>query len=100
MKNINSNINIVWKKHALVRMMERGISREWVRQAILTGKVIEDYQFDKPFPSYLICSLSPDPLHVVTSYDEQNDRLYVITVYQPDLEHFESDYITRRKQNE
>jgi len=28
---------------------------------------------------------------------ETNEWAYVITVYEPDLEHFEADYKTRRK---
>ena len=81
MKHISSRTNFVWKKHALVRMMERGISRAWVKQTITTGNVIESYIEDRPFPSYLLCSLTPEPLHVVVSFDENNHTLYVITVY-------------------
>jgi len=31
---------ILWKKHALERMMERGISRAQVKQAISQGSII------------------------------------------------------------
>ena len=31
---------VLWKKHALERMMERGISRVQVKQAILKGSII------------------------------------------------------------
>ena len=87
--------NVLWKKHALERMMERGISRSRVKQAVLECNIIENYPNDYPVPSFLIATLIPDPLHVVASYDVSNGILYVITVYEPDLIHFESDYVTR-----
>ena len=37
------------------------------------------------------------PPHAVPALDETNEWAYVITVYEPDLEHFEADYKTRRK---
>lgn len=87
--------NFLWKKHALERMMERGISRARVKQAVLECNIIENYPNDYPVPSFLIATLTPEPLHVVASYDVSNGILYVITVYEPDLIHFESDYVTR-----
>jgi hypothetical protein len=33
----------------------------------------------------------------VAALDETNEWAYVITVYEPDLEHFEADYKTKRK---
>jgi len=57
---------INWQIHALARMLERGISREEVKEAIL--------------------------------YDETNHATYIITAYQPDLNHFETDLKTRQRQ--
>lgn len=65
--------NILWKKHALERMMERRISRARVKQAILTGNIIENYPDDYPIPSFLICTLIPAPLHIVAAYDASNE---------------------------
>jgi hypothetical protein len=45
---------LLWKKHALERMMERGISRNQVKQAILQGGIIEIYQ-------YFLAGLKPRP---------------------------------------
>jgi len=33
--------NIVWQKHALERMLERGISRKGVKNSLLSGEIIE-----------------------------------------------------------
>jgi hypothetical protein len=38
------------------------------------------------------------PYHVVAAYDDGNEKVYVITAYEPSLEAFEPDYRTRRKQ--
>ena len=35
--------NIVWRKHALIRLLERDISRNDVFNAIYNGKIIEMY---------------------------------------------------------
>jgi hypothetical protein len=52
---------------------------------------IEDYPDDNPFPSGLFFGWQQDkPLHVVP-------EVYVITAYEPDQEHFEADFRTRRK---
>lgn len=77
-------------------MLERGFVREMVMQVILTGKVIEDYSVDRPMPSALIFGWhSQRPVHVVVSIE--NAQAAIITVYEPTLDVFESDYQTRRK---
>ncbi len=44
---------IEWQRHALEKMMERGISRKAVRDVLLNGKIIESYPDDKPYPNAL-----------------------------------------------
>ena len=88
---------IVWQKHALQRMMERGITRGEVKEALLNGEIIENYPDDSPFPSMLIAWVDNKPLHVVVAFDRQCEEIYVITVYRPDLRYFETDMKTRRK---
>jgi hypothetical protein len=88
---------IEWQRHALEKMMERGISREIVKQVLINGEVIEDYPDDKPFPTALFLGwLGGEPFHVVTAFDSLSGCCFVITVYRPDLNHFEPDYRTRR----
>lgn len=87
---------VLWKKHALERMMERGISRNQVKQAILQGSIIEYYPDDYPIPSLLLARLQPEQLHAVVAYDAASQQCHVITAYYPDLTHFEADLITRR----
>jgi len=88
---------IQWRRHALERMMERGISRRQVKDVLLNGEVIAAYQDDNPFPSLLVDGrLEDDVLHVVVAFDEVESCCYIITAYSPDMEHFESDLKTRR----
>lgn len=90
--------SIEWQRHALERMMERGISREIVKKVLLSGEIIEDYLNDKPYPSALLLGwVEGEPFHVVTALDSESGCCFIITAYKPDLEHFEPDYKTRRQ---
>ncbi len=90
--------NIQWQRHALERMGQRGIQRDNVIDTIINGEVIQEYFTDRPFPSSLILGwVKTMPLHVVVSYNAKLKTIYIITVYEPTLDHFEADYKTRRK---
>ena len=89
---------IEWQRHALERMMERGISRETAKNVLLSGELIEDYPNDEPYPSALLLGwVDKEPFHVVTAFDPVTVYCFIITVYKTDSEHFESDYKTRRQ---
>ncbi len=89
---------ISWRKHALERMFQRGISRSDVKEVLHSGQVIESYNDDKPYPSFLLFLIVDlTPLHVVVGFDQENEICYVITAYEPDVQTFENDYMTRRK---
>ena len=91
------NGSIFWQKHALQRMLERGIARAEVKQAILSGDIIKDYSDDYPFPSVLIANIErTKPLHIVVAFDESEYISYIITAYIPDDKHFEKDLLARR----
>jgi hypothetical protein len=88
---------VQWQKHALTKMLERGISRNAVFNAIMHAEIIEYYPTDRPFPSCLIFSLvQGQALHVVAAYDKDTDTAFVITAYMPDQRHFMPDCRTRR----
>ena len=91
------NDKIQWQKHALERMMERGISRDAVKDVLLSGELIENYPDDRPYPSALFYGLlKGDPFHVVAALDQNSGYCFIITTYRPDTEHFEPDFKTRR----
>lgn len=89
---------IEWQRHDLEQMFEREISREVVKDVLKNGEIIEDYPHDKPYPSALFLGwIKGKPVHVIVAFDSLSGWCFVITAYRPDLEHFESDYKTRRK---
>lgn len=88
---------IQWHQHAFERLLERAITRSEVIGAIINGEVIEVYLEDRPYPSCLILYATAEPLHVVAAADPDARVCHVITAYRPDLEHFEPDFKTRRK---
>ncbi len=89
---------IEWNRHALVRMAERNIMRADIIATLLKGDVIESYPNARPFPSCLMLGLAAGkPLHVVSAFDEKQNKTFVITSYEPDLKYFEPDFRTRRK---
>ena len=90
--------NIQWERHVLERLIPRNISRHAVLQILRSRECIEDYRDDYPFPSALFLGWHQGkPLHVVAALDEAVPEVHVITAYEPDLEHFEAAFRTRRK---
>jgi len=87
-----------WRKHALARLLERGIPQEAVLEVLLIGEIIEDYLYDRPYPSALFLGWwEGKPLHVVVALDGENEWAYIITAYEPSLDEFEPDFRTRRR---
>lgn len=77
--------NLVFRVHALRRMVERSIAPEDVRQAVEHGETIEAYPEDKPYPSRLVLGWSGGrALHVVVADNKAEGKRIIITVYEPD----------------
>ena len=83
---------IEWTDHAQKRILQRGITRQEVKDAITAGEIIEDYPNDYPFPSCLI--LGGNHLHVVCGIGA--GTLWIITAYRPTADKWESDLKTRK----
>ena len=45
---------VVYTRHALMRMFERAVTTADVREILLTGELVEDYPGDGPLPSLLL----------------------------------------------
>ena len=88
---------IEWRKHTLQRLAERMIKQDEALDVLLSGECIQEYPDDKPYPSALFLHISNRPLHVVAAFDAVNNFVYIITVYEPKSEFFESDFKTRKK---
>jgi hypothetical protein len=79
------------------RLRERKISAHDVEEAICDGAIIEDYPNDPRGPSCLILGRSGGrPLRVVCGQLEE-ERILIITAYEPDPAEWESDWQTRRR---
>ncbi len=93
------NVNrLVFRIHALQRMFKRRISDEDVRHVLATGKIIETYPDDKPFPSRLVMGWSGSrPIHVVVADNTAERETIVITAYEPDLIEWEPGFEKRRR---
>ena len=85
--------------HGLERCVERNISPNEVKYAMLSGEVIEDYPEDKYGPSCLIYGVTKEGriLHVQCSIDP----FWVITAYDPTLnpDEWEADFKRRIKKS-
>jgi hypothetical protein len=80
-----NDYSIFCRLHAIQRMFERNVNNHELRQIINEGKVIEKYVNDSPYPSRLILGkVNNRPLHVVITENKQENKIIVITVYEPD----------------
>lgn len=93
-----SQFLLVFRVHAIQRMFQRKISKEDVSLVVATGETIETYPTDKPFPSRLILGWSGvRPLHVVAADNASAQETIIVTVYQPDIEEWESGFKRRKR---
>jgi hypothetical protein len=90
-------VGIVYRVHALRRMLERGIDEGSVRSAIESGDVISSYPDDTPYPTFVFLGgRRGRPLHVVAAYNRADDRWIVVTAYEPDPRPWENGFRRRR----
>lgn len=97
-RKIAEKDRIAFKKHSVMRMRERGIYADEVKNIMLHGEIIEEYPEDRPFPSCLVFGFTEKqkPVHVVIAIDADDQIIWVITVYSPSKEEWE-DGFRRRK---
>ena len=87
---------VKFTEHFKIRLKERGIRFADVKQALLSGEIIEQSPKDKPLPSVLILGHTNDsiPLHVAVSVDDY--FIFLVTAYFPSDDIWETDYKTRK----
>ncbi|MEH2292967.1 MAG: DUF4258 domain-containing protein [Nostoc sp.] len=90
-----------FSKHALDQSILRGIHLQEIKEAIASGKVIEDYPDDKYGSSCLISGLTQAnrPLHVQCSYPSRS-LIKIITLYEPNSNLWNNDFTRRRSNDE
>ena len=82
------------------KLVIENLSRQEVEQAMTSCEIIEDYPIQmRPLPDCLVLGWLGErqPIHAVVAIDEPNDRIFVVTVYRPDLKRWENDYRTRKE---
>ena len=90
-------MKLEFRIHAIKRMFERRIIESDVRHVLRTGTVIEAYPEDTPYPSRLIFGeVKGRALHVVVADDVEHATVIVITVYEPDVARWGSDFKRRK----
>jgi len=63
-----------------------------------SGETITEYPDDKPYPSFVkLGFLDSGPIHVVAAFDEKTKTCYVITVYNPETQLWDSEFKKRLK---
>lgn len=88
---------VKWTAHVLARLQERGIEPSDIRQCIATGRMIEQYPDDYPFPSCLVLgrSVSEKALHAVVGVGQ--GYLWLITAYYPAPDKWDDDFSIRKE---
>ena len=89
---------IAFSGHAIQRMFERGIGKEAVAEVLRTGEVIASYPDDYPYPSFLMLGFKKAlPIHIVVARNDRDRNCYVITVYLPKADIWETGFRERRE---
>ncbi len=91
---------ILYLEHAEIKMRTRHISTKEVENVLLIGKTIAVYPDDKPLPCQLVLDfVEGRPIHVLVAKDEYDivEVCYVITVYEPTTDIWESDFKTKKE---
>jgi hypothetical protein len=81
--------------HAITEAKKDGVEPEDIAYVLLTGSIIEQYPERQRVLVYGKM-LNSVPLHVVCNYSD-SDMLYIVTVYIPSGEGWESTYRRRKK---
>lgn len=90
---------LVFRVHAIRRMLQRNISVTDVHEVLATGEVIEVYPDDTPYPSRLVLGWRGNrPIHVVAADNTDTDETIIITAYEPGTDQWETGFRRRRRQ--
>ena len=81
--------SVLFTRHALDEMKHEEYGRIFeseVSECIENGKIIKEYPNDTPYPSYLIFGRTESnrPIHLVCAYNSEDNKLVIVTVYEPD----------------
>ena len=78
-------------------MAQRHISLAEVKEVIMNGEIIEEYPDDYPYPSCLVVGYTVKGRMIHTVIGIGDEKLWLITVYEPDPEQWSEDYRVRKE---
>lgn len=83
----------------VLRMYQREIMSDEIKEALISSSIVEEYQADKPLPSALVLGYTSKerPLHVVVAVEEHGELVWAITAYEPAEDEWEKGFLKRRK---
>lgn len=97
-RSLVSSEKVSLKKHCILRMRQKTISVDEFKEAMLHAEIIEYYEDDYPFPSALLLGFTSSgrPLHAVVALDKDDERLWIITLYEPKTKLWDEQFKNRR----
>ena len=88
---------VFWTYHVNMRLKHRFIRREAILESHASYEILEKYQEDKYFPSYLVRSVyGADTIHIVFAVDKEEGNVRIVTAYLPNPAEWDEDFRTRR----
>jgi hypothetical protein len=91
---------VLWSRHAIAKLADEAWVRSEVERGLEDCAVIEDYPaLHRPLPDCLVLARlrSGELFHAVVAIDEDNDRIFIVTVYRPSSSEWEHDWKTRKR---
>lgn len=97
LRKLCSNGAIKWTAHVLARLQERGIEPSDISSCIATGRIIEQYPEDYPYPSCLVlgATVAGNVLHTVVGIGA--GYIWLITAYYPNPLKWNEDFSIRKE---
>jgi hypothetical protein len=91
--------DLEYRIHATRRMFQRNIHEDDIELVINTGNIIEKYDSDFPLPSVLLNGKTSGnrPIHLVMGINNSENKLIIITAYEPDPIMWVDNYSRRIK---
>ncbi len=97
-RSLAASDKIALKRHSILRMHQRRITADELKEVLMSCALIEDYPTDRPLPSGLVLGRTADDraIHAVVAMDADEPMLWVITVYEPTLSDWKEGFEQRR----
>jgi len=84
LRRLCSDINIRETKHARHRLRSRGLRLSDIKNAIMNGEIIEQYESSEPAASCLVLGLDTKKVNIHVVVSIHKEKLCIITAYCPD----------------